>query len=308
MLGVDGGGTSTVAWLAGRSGEVVGRGKAAGSNQKVVGPEMARHMIGRAIDGAFENAGIERKQVDAICLGLAGSGRVEDRVLVKSWVLQEGWGQRALVVNDAELVVHAGLGADEGVALICGTGSIAMGQAWDGRKVRVGGLGPILGDEGSAWHVATEALKLVAVRLDGQAESPEDDPLAEAMLRALGAESLPELIRAVYDPRSDRASIASLAPIAVEAIDRVTDEEAWDHVVSSPAWGLCGLLSAARRKLEPDTDSLVVALAGGFILNCQLYREQLERHLQIWPQVKVEIRTVPEPVSGAIGLARRLLD
>ncbi len=40
-----------------------------------------------------------------------------------------------------------------GVLLIAGTGSIALGRDEDGRLLRAGGLGPLLGDEGSAFWI-----------------------------------------------------------------------------------------------------------------------------------------------------------
>ena len=50
-------------------------------------------------------------------------------------------------------------GPGSGVILNAGTGSIAYGRNADGEWARAGGLGPLLGDEGSAFWIGKEALK-----------------------------------------------------------------------------------------------------------------------------------------------------
>jgi len=47
----------------------------------------------------------------------------------------------------------------EGVIVIAGTGAIAFGKAAGARSVRAGGLGPLLGDEGSGFWIGKQFLK-----------------------------------------------------------------------------------------------------------------------------------------------------
>ena len=51
-----------------------------------------------------------------------------------------------------------------GVALIAGTGSVAFGRAADGRTIRCGGWGYLLGDEGSGYAIGRAALRLAPRR------------------------------------------------------------------------------------------------------------------------------------------------
>src|SRR4029453_12414402 len=71
-------------------------------------------------------------------------------------------------------------GAPEGwgVALIAGTGSFCWGRDAAGRSARVGGWGFLLGDEGSGYDLAVQALRLATQTADGRAE-------AHAILRAI---------------------------------------------------------------------------------------------------------------------------
>ena len=72
ILGVDGGGTSTEAWLAEPGGQVLGRGTSGPSNAKAVGLEAARRALDESIRAAFADAGLEPAPVDVACLGPGG--------------------------------------------------------------------------------------------------------------------------------------------------------------------------------------------------------------------------------------------
>jgi N-acetylglucosamine kinase-like BadF-type ATPase len=67
--------------------------------------------------------------------------------------------RRVRAMSDVEAAHHAAIGEAPGVLLLAGTGSIALGRAPDGRWHRAGGLGPLLGDEGSAFWIGREWLR-----------------------------------------------------------------------------------------------------------------------------------------------------
>src|SRR5579875_2117682 len=74
VLGIDGGGTRTVALLAAVASNkwtVLGRGIAGPSNRQAVGQERALAALDEAVGAAFTDAGIVRGSVASACLGLA---------------------------------------------------------------------------------------------------------------------------------------------------------------------------------------------------------------------------------------------
>ncbi len=70
-----------------------------------------------------------------------------------------GLASQVHVISDAEAAYLGALGARPGVLLLGGTGSMALGRDERGRFRRSGGLGPLLGDEGSAFWIGREWLR-----------------------------------------------------------------------------------------------------------------------------------------------------
>ncbi len=66
---------------------------------------------------------------------------------------------RVEVISDAEAALLGALGGRPGVLILAGTGSIVLGRDGRGRLARAGGLGPLLGDEGSSFWLGREWLR-----------------------------------------------------------------------------------------------------------------------------------------------------
>jgi len=169
LIGVDGGGSKTVALLSDSDGRLLGLGTGGPSNYHVTGMQAAGAALTQSVRAAFANAGLEPCSPRAICLGLSGVDRPADQAEIQAWLDAEMPGTQAVIVNDAELVLAAGTPAGWGVALICGTGSIAYGRTQEGRTARAGGWGYLLGDEGSGYAIGLAALRAVVRASDGRA-------------------------------------------------------------------------------------------------------------------------------------------
>ncbi len=307
LLGVDGGGTSTIAWLADAEGRVLGRGRAGPSNIKAVGPEAARAALDGSIGSAFADAGLPVGPVAASCLGLAGFDRPDDRRWLDDWARGATWAGRLLLVNDGELVVAAGTLEGWGVGVIAGTGSIAVGRGPDGRTARSGGWGPLFGDEGSGYAVARAGLRKLARRADGRENPPHPpgaDPLAGRLCAALGIGDVSELVSAVYREGFDRTRVAALAWCVVAAA--ADDPSLFAEILEPAGLDLAEMALAVARGLGRTSGPLPIALAGGFLLNSPGVASVLVRRLT-GSGYEVAAMPVPEPVAGALILARRTL-
>jgi N-acetylglucosamine kinase-like BadF-type ATPase len=311
VLGVDGGGTSTEAWLAGPGGEILGRGASGPSNAKAVGMDAARQALDAAIRAAFDDARLAPAPVDAACLGLAGFDRPEDRAILSGWADEARVAHRLVLVNDGDLVVAAGTPEGWGVGVIAGTGSIAVGRAPDGRTARAGGWGHLIGDEGSAYVLVLDALRLVARRDDGREPRPSapgiepvtgSDPLTARLCGALGVARASQIVTALYAPDFTRARIASLAPEVLAACDESPDDAA--RLLTPAGAALAEIVAAVARSLGWPSGPLPLAAAGSFLLSAEAVRRAMMDDLRA-RGYQPDLTTVPEPAHGAIILARR---
>jgi N-acetylglucosamine kinase-like BadF-type ATPase len=298
ILGVDGGGSRTRALLADEQGSLLGVGEAGASNYRSVGFAAATEALLAATAAALNAAGLEADTpLEAACFGLAGIGQPEDRARFETWAVARPVVRHHVFVVDAELVLAAGTPEGWGVALIAGTGSLCWGRAADGRAARVGGWGYLLGDEGSGYDLALQALRLATQTADGRAE-------AHALLRTVLDHwrlDVPErLIDHVYHPQRTRAEIAGVcAPLL--ALIEAGDPHA-TALFDRAAADLAHLLAVTVHGLGLDAPP--VALAGGLFGASPRLRTAVAERAGV---VLGPLAYVDEPARGALVLARRLL-
>ncbi len=298
VLGIDGGGSHTVALLARRDGAVVGRGEAGPANARGVGPGPALRALDAAIDRAFTAAGRPRGPVAAACLGLAGVGRPEDEQPIRQWAERARLANVVDVTADVPLLLEAGTPAGWGVAVVAGTGSIALSRAPDGRTARAGGWGYVLDDAGSGYALALAALRAIVRAADGRAPATA---LTESVLAGLGLARPRDLVDAVHGGRLDRAALAALAPRVIEAA------QAGDAIAAAlvlrEASDLALAVMTAARHLGLDRDAVPLALAGGLLLGSTHYREQWMLVLEGMGMQSGPVTLVHEPAAGAVRRA-----
>jgi N-acetylglucosamine kinase-like BadF-type ATPase len=311
LLAVDGGGTNTKALVADLDGTVLARGLGPSSNIHNVGFEGACAAITTAIEGALTQvrgplsppstpAAVTGRWRSAglasACFGLAGVDSAGDEAQMSAWLREQAIAPIFTVVNDSELILAAGTPAGWGVAVISGTGSVCLGRSAEGRSARVGGWGPLIGDEGSGYHIATLALRRATQAADGRAEGAG---LLKGVLRHWSLKDPTDMIRHVHAATTTPADIASLAPVILDLAGR--NDEAALAVVAEAARELGDHVDAVIRILRLTRPPL--ALGGGLMLRSVLRKAVLQA-------VKSEIgptTQVADPPLGAVVIARRLL-
>jgi N-acetylglucosamine kinase-like BadF-type ATPase len=302
ILGIDGGGTKTTAFLAtvDSPDTVVGQGTAGPSNQRAVGPRIAMNNLDLAVEAAFENAGLERQTVAAACLGLAGADRPSDRGVVEVWSQEARLAEKVQVVNDAMPLLCVGSSDGIGIALIAGTGSLAWGRNGQGQIARSGGWGYLFGDEGSAFAIGRAILQAVTWSSDGRGPST---CLSEEVLQHLQIQSAGELVTAVYSHEIPRSVISELSPLAFDAA-RQLDIVACD-ILNNAATDLAAMVVAVARRLSL-TDTLSLSLTGAILLKQARFREMVVDGIAS-RGVRIQTTSViAEAARGAVRMAQGL--
>jgi N-acetylglucosamine kinase-like BadF-type ATPase len=295
FLSVDGGGSKTLAVIINERGEEIGRGLASGANYNSIGLETAVQHARAAVEQAVRAAGCQLPLYRA-WLGLAGIDRQADHDLLLPYLCDLA--EQIRLTNDGELLL-AGLENAVGVVLISGTGSIALGCNADGRRARSGGWGHILGDEGSGYVIAQQALQAVVRASDGR--GPQTI-LRDRILQAWNLQNTDELIGEVYG-EPEKAKIASLSSwvmISARAGDQVAAT-----IIQHAAKELALAVNAVCQALGFSNQEIPLALGGGLLINeadfCTQVIHQI-RHYQPIGQVAL----VEHPALTAARAARTL--
>ena len=299
LIGVDGGGSKTVALLADWEGHVLGRGTGGPSNYQVMGIQAAGTALSDSIRAAFADAGLGLCTPRAICLGLSGVDRPADQAVIRAWVNAEMPGALAVIVNDAELVLAAGTPSGWGVALICGTGSIAYGRTPEGRTARAGGWGYLLGDEGSGYAIGLAALQAVARASDGR--TPQTT-LAHSILEHWSLAAPQDLIGQVYQGRVPTQDIAALARF-VEAAASEGDSVA-QGILQQAGYELALAVMAVARRLGMQ-GAIPCAQAGSVIVKGRFIGRAFVESAVVLGLHLDPVTPVTEPAQGALRLARQ---
>lgn len=303
LLGIDGGGTKTVALLASAAdpAQILATAHAGPSNQRAVGPVSAMQNLDMAVQAAFETAGIPRCTVAAACLGLAGADRESDRGVVLRWADEARLAHKVRVVNDAVPLLSAGNGTGIGVALIAGTGSLAWGCNSRGESARAGGWGWLMGDEGSAWAIGSAVLKAVVCAADGR--GPQT-PLSPAVCEQLQISTASELVARIYSAEIPRALIAELAPLAFHIA------QAGDHVasqiVSTAGQDLAVMARTVADRLQLP-QQLPLAATGAVLTQQPALLQAVVSHLSNDQRYSPVVSVVQNAATGALRLAAGLL-
>jgi N-acetylglucosamine kinase-like BadF-type ATPase len=209
---------------------------------------------------------------DVAALGVASRGiwtAGERRALARRL---RRFARRVVVISDVEAAYLGALGGTAGVLLLAGTGSIALGRDRRGRFTRAGGLGPLVGDDGSAFAIG------------------------RAWLRA--GSMTPARIRAIVTAPDAVPRVAALAPSVLRRAHR--GNRTARRVVSDAQRALADLAVRAAPPVGPRRP-IPVSWAGGLLGDAR-FRSGVWRALR---RRGVAVRPTPPAATAATPAAWR---
>jgi N-acetylglucosamine kinase-like BadF-type ATPase len=295
FLGVDGGKTSTTAVIADEHGCVIGVGRSGPSNH--VGEAEGRAKFVNAIEGCLAAACTEARlnastvRFTSSCLGFSG-GPADKESILKEILRSE----RMLVTHDGLIALSGATAGEPGLIAIAGTGSFAFGRNASGETARAGGWGYIFGDEGSAFHIARQALR-AALRFE-EGWGPRTS-LRELLLEATGARDVNELLHRFYTAEFPRPRVAGLAKLIDDAAEK--GDAIAREILGDAAQQLAAIAGAVRARLFRAEESVRVAYIGGVFRSRTLlegFRARMERGNRVEPPIY-------GPAAGALLEAYR---
>jgi N-acetylglucosamine kinase-like BadF-type ATPase len=309
VLGIDGGGTSSRIRVESMAGETFYQGSDGSTNLNSNDAAAVTTVLARLVSGAIA-AGLDPEGCRAGFIGSAGVDLDEDRATMAEALAnafrsaagsaRKSTGPAFAAGNDAEPALVGALADVEGYLLIAGTGSIALARTESGDSARSGGWGHFLGDEGSAFWIAFEAIKRGIRAKEGRDEQTR---LLESALAHFGLADAPALIPFTYWD-FDKARIASFAPRVAEAAE--AGDALAAGIMDAAAAELAALAVSVHDMMEPRIVRKRLALYGGLLeKNRRLRSDVAGRILAARPGITI-IEPAGDAQTGACRLAREL--
>jgi len=272
VLGFDGGGTKTECALMDEQRRICAISRSGPSNPMRVGFGGALAAVCEAGRLAMQQARIGPEDISAVCAGLAGAAQPESERKMQKLLAEEFPGRLLRVCTDLDLTVEA-TGDGPAIVLVAGTGSAAVGRRRNGPILRVGGHGPLLGDEGSAYDIGRRAV-IAAIREADRGKA--DSPLATRILKELKVDDWEYLHLRVYT--SPDEVFPRVFPVVAATADE-GDTEA-RGLLDHAAGELAGLVADLVERLELRSQRFLLVKSGGMVGRSVYFDQLLDRSLK----------------------------
>jgi glucosamine kinase len=298
FLAIDAGGTKTRCLLADES-KILGRAVTGSVKIMRVGEAEASARLRDLLAEVSVAAGVQLSGVTRTCIGLAGY-TIE---AVREWARREiakSAGGTVLLSGDEEIAFDGAFRGGPGILVVAGTGNNVMGRVADGTIYSAGGWGPVLGDEGSGFWIAQEALRA--------GFWAKDRGIATTLLAEIGEFWGLKTIGEIVEMANARPGpdFPALTPIVVKCAE--AGDELAIAVLDRAGAELAELVALVALKMEESgpQPSIGVAYTGSVLEHIAMVRTSMIAALQkSAPHVHVMEGAV-DALEGALWRARHI--
>lgn len=288
-LGIDGGGTRTTAVVTDEKGNIITKKTGRTINFYSVGNETARNNLSDLMNEITAETGItsfasafigcsaldceaDEETTDALCKGVINAENIK-------------------MHSDVYISLKSVKGAKFPCVAICGTGSIAAAEDNDGSIHVSGGWGHILGDEGSAYSIAVNALKICCQMCD----KGEKTPLLDSANEFFGTDDFRKAIDIIYSPDMTKDKLARFASVLDESDETVSE------IIKNEARKFAVTVATLLKKVKQCD---VLGLYGGVFQNNSLFREKFTESIRKdFSEIIIQLIATPPEETAAL-LAR----
>lgn len=276
IIGVDGGGTKTEVAVVAADGRLISTATSGPTNPAALPIDEVCGNLARGIRDALSPIGhIDGVKYVSVSMagylgGLWGS-EIRRCVLEALGSLARG-GVEVYLSEDIEAAHASAFLLGDGVVGILGTGSNFYG-IYRGVRVRVGGWGHLIDDEGGAYHIGALGLSKVVKSYDGRISRTS---LLDCALKLYGVSRVEELVEKIYSSKDVKGTVASFARCVFEEARR-GDAEAL-AVIKGEVEEVVNALATVIRRL--NAGEIPIALMGGtYMANRDVLKPLIEGEL-----------------------------
>lgn len=289
LIGIDGGGTKTDFYLCDTAYNVQKTITLKGCNPNDIGMDETLKIIKNGVD-MLRMLCIKPCEISMFA-GIAGGITGNNREILKRFLSYEYPDIASDCGSDAENALEIGLCGNDGIAVICGTGSVLFTQK-NNVLHRLGGYGYLFNELGSGYSFGNAAILAALYHEQHLENHPE---IAGAVQARLGKSAL-EALNGIYV--KGKHFIASFSDILFDAYQ--SGDEYAALVIEKNSEYIANLIICAAKEHNPPQN---VALIGGIFRHQPIFAKAIKMHgLE---NFNFNIITAP-PAMGAIRKAEKL--
>lgn len=295
-LGIDGGGVKTTAIVANETGKILAKTVGKSIDYKTIGLTTARKNLKSVINDLTTKVGEFRFRCAFI-----GSSAISSRATVK-----ETEGLTANIIDAEKIIMDSSIyaamecmiGTGPCALVISGIDSMVAARNTKGKMSKAGGWGYLLGNEGSGYAIAMDAIRY-AIRSSEGSEKPTK--LLDEMLEFFDVYNPAELKEKFFDPVTERSKISAFAG-RVFSCASAGDGKAIE-IIANHARMLAGTTASLIKKFPPDT---AIGLWGGVFVYNRRFRQEFSAAMYVHsPDYKIELLNYPAE-CGALFAAYKM--
>ncbi|MDX5936354.1 BadF/BadG/BcrA/BcrD ATPase family protein [Acidithiobacillus thiooxidans] len=284
-LGIDGGGTSTTGVLVDKNGKILCKKEAGPSNPNFVGLDSSIKEINKIINYIKS----EYKNILNYNIGLAGYSSFPQRERLKNAIIKDNKFGDYILQNDVDILLYNSTEESPVVALVCGTGSVAMTTIKNTKKIlRVGGWGYLFGDEGSGYSIGRECLKAITRAADGRGKSTI---LSQLVFEALKITTAGGLVPSIYNSPNPKKTISDLSCIVDKAA--VSEDEIAIDILKKAADELIEMSKYFVDYFFPVTPNF--RISGSVITQSKIYYKHYKKAMNVFGISEEHIEVIKYP-------------
>ncbi|MGL4571243.1 MAG: BadF/BadG/BcrA/BcrD ATPase family protein [Clostridium sp.] len=301
-LGIDGGGTKTRYVLINDELSTACDIERGTIHIHQIGKENMEKELNESLNIILEKANVSKKEINYIFIGAPGYGESKNDKDDIDEVMNNVFGFTSFkVANDAVAGWAAGTGCKNGINIVAGTGSIAYGRNENGEDGRVGGWGPGIGDDGSAYSIGLKVINEYTKQKDGRHKTTI---LVDILETEMNIEDYFEIVDIVFNRlKFSRTELAKFSKIAFIAASKgcVASRE----IFRESAYEIFLHIKALKTLLNFENE-FILSYTGGVFKSGDFILEPLKEMLNTYGVNCIIKEPEIEPWNGAALMAYTL--
>lgn len=296
VIGIDSGGTKTHIKFASFDKQILYEGFGGSGNIYTNTTENLTKCFGDLIFSGLDTLKLSPQNCQSIAIGSAGVVKNNSGQILRDIFSGLRFDCNITITDDAHIALCGGLGETEGIVLISGTGSMCYGVNSSAETMHSGGYGHLLGDEGSAYSIAMQAMRFILRSMDNRAPFTT---LTQRFCEGLQISEPIDLIDFVMKtPEKDK--IAALSQIVDKAA--LDGDKVATQVLENAAGDLYDMVETVYRKLF-DNENASLLLTGSLIENCSILKNRFECLVSERLNKMTICKKLYDPAYGAVLVA-----